>query len=167
MRIARRLQDSILIIAALVCITTSVFAVVNKVSLLTVTTRSMEPTINAGDIVITKATSVNEIQQSDVVVLPLPQNPAIRYTHRVFQVSNLDGEILIKTKGDANPIPDAWTMKINSTEIPTEIAVLPTSRIFNGPINRSSILLLLVTAGFALTLIGLLRLLKRRVRESM
>ncbi|NCZ73800.1 MAG: signal peptidase I, partial [Actinobacteria bacterium] len=94
----------------------AIFSVSQKVSLMTVTSRSMEPTLKAGDTVITKKVDVSTVNQGDIIVLPVPLNPTLRYVHRVFEFSKESDEFLIKTKGDANPEPDEWTMEITSKE---------------------------------------------------
>lgn len=162
----QKLGDLFLALVALLCIAAAIFSLSNKVSFLTVTTRSMEPAIRAGDIVVTKAIARDIVQKSDVVVLPLPQNPEIFYTHRVIKVTKADNQIVVNTKGDANPIPDAWSLQITSSTIPKEIAVLPTSWIFTGPISRSVIVNLLLISGLMLAFIGVIGLVKRRNHES-
>ena len=162
MKKLRFLKDALLGITTVLCLFGATFAVFEKASFLTVTSRSMEPTFMAGDTVITKKISTDAVNENDILVLPVPQNPQLRYAHRVFQVSQVLGEIIIKTKGDANPQPDAWTLKITSSEIPKEIAVIPTSKIFKGPISRRSILYALLLSGMALAFIGIFRLIKNR-----
>ena len=79
----------------------------------------------AGQSVLSSLNATASAQRNDIVVLPVPDNAQLRYAHRVFEVSQQNGEILIKTKGVANPTPDAWTMSISSKEIPQAIAVSP------------------------------------------
>jgi len=160
-------KDVLLGISALFLLVAAIFSVSQKVSLLTVTSRSMEPTLKAGDTVITKKVDVSTVNQGDIIVLPVPLNPTLRYVHRVFEFSKESDEILIKTKGDANPEPDEWTMEITSKEVSKEIAVLPTSKIFNGPIGRKTILYVLFFSGIALTLTGAFLLLRRRNPASL
>ena len=70
-------KDVLLGISALFLLVAAIFSVSQKVSLLTVTSRSMEPTLKAGDTVITKKVDVSTVNQGDVIVLPVP----VSYTH--------------------------------------------------------------------------------------
>ena len=167
MKKLRLFKDALLFLSAVSLISGAIAAVVNQVSFLTVTSRSMEPGIMAGDIVITKEIATASAQRNDIVVLPVPGNAQLRYAHRVFEVSQQNGEILIKTKGDANPAPDAWTMSISSRDIPQAIAVLPTSRIFNGPLGRRTLFYIFFFGGLALSFLGLFGLLRRRHPTSL
>ncbi|NDC13303.1 MAG: S26 family signal peptidase, partial [Actinobacteria bacterium] len=78
-------KDVLLGISALFLLVAAIFSVSQKVSLLTVTSRSMEPTLKAGDTVITKKVDVSTVNQGDIIVLPVPLNPTLRYVHRVFE----------------------------------------------------------------------------------
>ncbi|NDI24899.1 MAG: S26 family signal peptidase, partial [Actinobacteria bacterium] len=80
-------KDVLLGISALFLLVAAIFSVSQKVSLLTVTSRSMEPTLKAGDTVITKKVDVSTVNQGDIIVLPVPLNPTLRYVHRVFEFS--------------------------------------------------------------------------------
>jgi signal peptidase len=99
-------------------------------SFLVVISRSMEPTMQAGDLLLTRPVEISTIEISDVLVLPVPKIENLRYTHRVVEVSRELNGYFIKTKGDANPSPDAWILNVTDKEVPKVIAVLPTSLIF-------------------------------------
>ncbi|MFD1564282.1 signal peptidase I [Haloarchaeobius amylolyticus] len=72
-----------------------------------VTSNSMEPTIEAGDVVVTKAVSPDEIESGDVVTFNADGVADRGYvTHRVVEVREENGERYFKTKGDANEDPD-------------------------------------------------------------
>ncbi len=70
---------------------------------------SMSPTIESGDVVITKSVPPDEIESGDVVTLhPDDDDAAGGYvTHRVVDVREEDGERYLQTKGDANEDADA------------------------------------------------------------
>jgi signal peptidase I len=57
-----------------------------QLSFLTITSRSMEPTISAGDMVLTRPIHAAEIRSRDIVVLPVPDAQGLRYSHRVIGV---------------------------------------------------------------------------------
>ncbi len=77
--------------------------------LYTVQSGSMEPAIKTGSIVAVKAVDV--YSAGDVITFtmdsdPNLDNPASTTTHRVFEIIREDGEMMFRTKGDANDAPD-------------------------------------------------------------
>ncbi|OAQ54395.1 S26 family signal peptidase [Natrinema mahii] len=72
-----------------------------------VTSNSMEPTIESGDIVVTKAVPPEGIEAGDVVTFHADTTTDRGYvTHRVVEIREEDGDRYFKTKGDANDVPD-------------------------------------------------------------
>lgn len=132
-----------------------------QTSFLTITSRSMEPTIQAGDMVLTRQISTQEIRSRDVVILPVPDALGVNYSHRVVSVRKAENSVAVTTKGDANPKPDSWELNITSSEVPKVMAVIPTAFIFDGPIERKWIFYGLFYGGALLALYGAVRLLKR------
>jgi len=59
----------------------------------------MELTLNIGDIVFIGKTSFNDVKVSDIVAYYDGNNIVI---HRVVEIKNVDGKVLLKLKGDAN-----------------------------------------------------------------
>lgn len=69
--------------------------------LLNIQTDSMKPTINPGDLIITKQYNGEDIKQGDVIsFFAFEQDTTIIKTHRVIEVNNTDGTITFTTKGD-------------------------------------------------------------------
>ena len=66
---------------------------------------SMEPTIPLGAAVIVEPVRPADLAVGDVVTLRSGQDHAI-FTHRVIRVAELDGQVVIETKGDANDSAD-------------------------------------------------------------
>ena len=164
MKTLRIARDLLLVLVAIVSILGATFAVHNQTSFLTVTSRSMEPGIKAGDTLITKKIKNSEIEKGEVAVLPVPNAPTLLYAHRVVDIKKSANSVVVRTKGDANPIADAWSLEIVSPKVPVQIAVLPTSSIFSGPLSRSTILYLLLVSSLVLAFIGIFRLLKYRLQ---
>lgn len=67
-------------------------------SLFAVSSKSMEPTLKVGDLIITKPVSLSEIKENDILTFRSNTDPKITFTHRVVKV---DGS-KITTKGDAS-----------------------------------------------------------------
>jgi signal peptidase I len=86
---------------------------------------SMEPTFHPGDLVITKPEPATAIKVGQVIALPVPSAPSQRYVHRIISVATKDGHPLVQTKGDANPAPEPYTMRIDSPTVPRVVATVP------------------------------------------
>lgn len=165
MKVGRVIRDASLVLLTMTLIPAAIFAVYSKASFLVVTSRSMEPTINAGDMVITRAEPRTAIETDEIVVLPVPEDPRLRYSHRVVSAEDIATGTLIKTRGDANPEDDAWTLRVISDEVPKVIAVIPTAAIFNGPISRRTMIYSLFTFGIFLFGLGISRLVRSRIQS--
>lgn len=69
--------------------------------LLNIQTDSMKPTINPGDLIITKKYDGEDINKGDIIsFFAFEQDTTIIKTHRVIEVNNIDGTITFTTKGD-------------------------------------------------------------------
>ncbi len=78
-----------------------------------VLTDSMQPTINPGDVIISKKVDVNDLKEGDVITFIAPSGPlkGNNITHRIIEiVKNEDGTIKhFITKGDNAP-KDNWEL---------------------------------------------------------
>lgn len=67
------------------------------------TSGSMTPVFDAGDVVIIRETSPNDIRVGDIVTFSNKSNPTQFITHRVVRIEpSLSGGVAFATKGDAN-----------------------------------------------------------------
>lgn len=74
-----------------------------------VPSRSMEPTLMVGDLVIIQGVSAEEITAGTIIVFYVPGHygeDAYRIVHRVVKVVPLDSGLGFETKGDNNPVSD-------------------------------------------------------------
>lgn len=71
-----------------------------------VTSDSMAPEIDGGDVVIVTERSPDEIEEGDVITFAPPGDDERRTTHRVVDVQTEDGGPQFVTQGDANDSPD-------------------------------------------------------------
>jgi len=78
-----------------------------------ITSESMKPTINIGDIIITKKCSENDLNVDDIIAFI--KNNEITNTHRIIKITEEDGKKFFVTKGDNNIVQDE--KKISSNEI--------------------------------------------------
>lgn len=74
------------------------------VTLAVVEGKSMEPTLQTGDLVLVVKVSPENIRVGDVIVYKKPDGTFI--IHRVIKIKNVDNQFYYVTQGDNNPIPD-------------------------------------------------------------
>lgn len=76
-------------------------------SLFRVVTESMVPTLPLECLLISEKVAISDIQVDDIVVFRSKTLGGSTVTHRVTQIyQNANGDILLETKGDANPYAD-------------------------------------------------------------
>ncbi len=82
-----------------------------------VTTGSMVPTINVGDMIYVKGIAPSDLNVGDIITFTPPSDylRGSTVTHRIIAISYTEDEIYFKTQGDNNPSVDPWT--ITSGEI--------------------------------------------------
>lgn len=76
---------------------------------------SMEPTIKKGDLVITKEIEISKLKIGDIIVFYDKDND-IRITHRIANISDINGNITLITKGDKNKNYDAQIVTNDNLE---------------------------------------------------
>lgn len=102
-------------IVVMVC-ATMVGLIVTGHHLEEVVTGSMQPTIPIGSIVLTERIPTDQLTVGDVVVFPDPDNTSLTIVHRIVWLSHdQSGDVLVRTKGDYNALPDSWTLKRPAT----------------------------------------------------
>ena len=92
-----------------------------------VVTGSMTPTIPVGSLVVTQSVPVSQLQVGDVMVFPNPYDSSETIIHRIVWLShNQQGDVLVKTKGDANSLPDNWEIsRSENAEADQVIWIMP------------------------------------------
>jgi signal peptidase I len=124
-KLSRLLTGLLLIVAAVASVTAMVTVMSQHLGFAPVLSPSMEPTFHPGDLVVTKPEPAREVKVGQIVALPVPDAPSQRYVHRVISVTTKDGKPLVRTKGDANPAPESFTLRIDSPTVPVVIATVP------------------------------------------
>lgn len=74
---------------------------------------SMEPTLNTGDIVITKQIKQDQIQKQDIITFVKDE---YTITHRIVDIVEENGKTYYQTKGDNNNTSDADLVKYEEIE---------------------------------------------------
>ena len=162
MKILRKILDTTLVVLALSSIALAISAIYLQISFATTDTKSMVPAIKAGDTLVTRTINSQSIAVGDILVFPHPDNKLTKVAHRVINRNNLNENIIIETKGDANPVKDGWQIEIISKKVAKVIGIIPTAHIFNGSIPRTVILKSLMVSSAFLLLIGIWRLIRQR-----
>ncbi len=116
---------------------------------------SMRPDFPIGGVLITQRVPTSSLRVGDVAVLHPPGNPGITYIHRIVWIEHRGSQTLVRTKGDANPIADPWTARIDGPVAYEGRYVLPyvgyAAVWIHSPIGRQ---VLLVVAGAAFGVCG-------------
>lgn len=111
------LVSVLLILAVLLCLYVSIQVVTKGYTsfggymMFRVVTGSMEPTVPTGALLISRRTDVAQIQPGDIICFRTRevQIAGRIVTHRVVEkLEAADGSILLRTRGDANPVSDSY-----------------------------------------------------------
>ncbi|RBY95810.1 signal peptidase I [Blastococcus sp. TF02-8] len=93
---------------------------------LTMLTASMAPEIEPGDMTIATPIDVSDVTEGMVLTYHMPIEDGALVTHRVVSVERgAEGEVLIRTKGDANTAIDPWTASLQGDTVYQVRAVVP------------------------------------------
>jgi len=123
---------------------------------------SMRPGFTVGGVVISQRIPVNELAVRDVIVFHNPNKPSEEMVHRIVQMTKgPDGQLLIKTQGDANPVRDPWTLTIRGNSVYKVRWSLPLLGYVAVAYQNHRGIALLV-AGFVLILVALSIVIRQR-----
>lgn len=76
---------------------------------------SMRPGFSVGGVVVSQRVPISDIDVRDVIVFENPIERTEQMIHRIIKLTRLPGgAIKIRTQGDANPVPDPWTVVIRT-----------------------------------------------------
>lgn len=125
-RLLRVFTGTLLVLTALAAAGAAVSVVMLRLAFMPVLSPSMSPTLDAGDLAITKAVAVSDLRPGDVAVLPILDAPGQHYMHRIIDLTRSPGGTVVATKGDNNTSPDPHHLRITSTNVPVAIGHIPT-----------------------------------------
>jgi len=113
--------------------------------LMVVSSESMVPTLNVGDIILVRGVDPQQITVGTIIIFHSPSNYEMAIVHRVVQIDNEGGEIFFRTKGDHNPGPDGWQVPAKNL-IGVYVAKVPyvglLSLQLRGPVGVTIIIML-------------------------
>jgi len=119
MRVARRLLVSLVGLAIAAMAATLVLAWHQGYRIYILHTGSMIPTLRPGEAVVDSPVH-GMVHRGEIITFRYAWGPDQVVTHRVFRETNG----IIKTKGDANPTPDPWTVR-PAQVVGTPAAIVP------------------------------------------
>jgi signal peptidase len=76
--------------------------------LMVVSSESMVPTLNVGDIIFVRGANASSITTGTIIIFHSPYDYQMPIVHRVLAISNDGNSLFFQTKGDNNPAPDGW-----------------------------------------------------------
>jgi signal peptidase len=76
--------------------------------LMVVSSESMVPTLNVGDIIIVRGVDPHIVTVGTIIIFHSPYEYDMPIVHRVVAVGNEGGSIFFQTKGDHNLVQDGW-----------------------------------------------------------
>jgi signal peptidase len=76
--------------------------------LMVVSSGSMIPTLNVGDIIVVRGTEPNTITVGTIIIFHSPYDYPTAIVHRVIAIDDQGGQEFFETKGDNNAVADGW-----------------------------------------------------------
>jgi signal peptidase len=129
---------------AITSVAGAAYIVINKIHFARVLSGSMQPQFERGDVLVLKPIARTTVTQGQILMLPAGQDDGSLFVHRVIEVDRAKGATLIRTKGDANPMPDPDTLKITSTQVPLVTGVINMSWAPTFGVGKAGIIFLFV-----------------------
>jgi len=83
-------------------------ALASESPLMVVSSGSMIPTLNVGDIIIVRGVDPRSVTVGTIIIFHSPNEYDMPIVHRVIAVDNQGSTVFFETKGDNNPGPDGW-----------------------------------------------------------
>jgi signal peptidase len=116
----RGLASTALLLTALLALAGVVLVRVDAVRVSRVLTGSMAPVVPPGSVVVSRPVAADTVRLGDLVMF-LPPAPfstgGTPVVHRVVELRHERGDILLRTKGDANAARDPWTLNASRSTL--------------------------------------------------
>lgn len=114
--------------------------------LMVVSSGSMIPTLNVGDIILVRGIDPTTITAGTIIIFHSPYDYQMPIVHHVIAISDEGNSIYFQTKGDNNPGPDGWKVPAENL-MGVYVAKLPyvglISLELRGPLGVTLIILLI------------------------
>jgi len=76
--------------------------------LMVVSSGSMIPTLNVGDIIIVRGVDPQTVTMGTIIIFHSPVDYEMPIVHRVIAIDHQGNGLFFETKGDNNPVADGW-----------------------------------------------------------
>jgi len=76
--------------------------------LMVVSSGSMIPVLNVGDIILVRGVDPSSITVGTIIIFHSPDDYSTPIVHRVIAIDHDGGALFFETKGDNNAVPDGW-----------------------------------------------------------
>lgn len=117
----RRVTSAVLLLAAAAALLVTVAVRADVVRVSRVLTGSMAPVVPSGAAVVSRPAEAGSLAVGDVVMFappaPFGAPGGAPVVHRIVSVERSAGEVLVRTKGDANAAPDPWTLDASRSTV--------------------------------------------------
>jgi len=114
--------------------------------IMVVTSTSMLPVLQPNDLIVVEPTTIDQIKVGDIITFDSHMEHWGIIAHRAIEISEIDGEIAISTKGDNVEREDGW--RVRGADLKGKvIEVIPVLGIFLiGPVRFSLVIVIIITA---------------------
>jgi len=166
---ARRAGAALVLLLAFGSLAVTVAMRADAVRVSRVLTGSMGDAVPAGSLVVSRPLQAGDIERGQVVVFMPPApfgTPDGRpVAHRVVDVTRDGGNVLIKTKGDANAAEDPWTVNASRSTVFRLAAASPEAGALVGWAGRGGAVVAIGVATFLATIRALVLIWRPRGRR--
>jgi signal peptidase I len=109
----RRTASSILLAVVVLLVVTAVAGMaLGRWRFAAVDSGSMRPALDIGDVALLSSERTAELRRGQIVAFHPPGQRRLTVIHRVIVVERTQGGVVIRTRGDANDVADAWRAHI-------------------------------------------------------
>jgi signal peptidase len=115
---------------------------------------SMTPALRVGGVAVVQAEPVSAVRVGQIIAVHPPNQPDIVRIHRVIEVTHRGNQVWIRTKGDANKLPDPGPIRLVGSTAYAEHFFVPYAGYFGVWLYKHSTRLLLEVMMFALIVGG-------------
>ncbi len=131
-------------------------------------TGSMRPSIQPGDVVVTRKVDPNTLKKGDIITFMNPSNQTsdVSITHRIINVTKKDEAVVFKTKGDANNTIDDVSVEGVSVRGKVFMKIPYVGFIQHFIASKGGWLIVIMIPSFAIIAYDIVKLIKLLTRKS-
>ncbi|MGC8627889.1 MAG: signal peptidase I [Acidimicrobiales bacterium] len=115
---------------------------------------SMTPALRVGGVAVVQAEPVSAVRVGQIIAVHPPEQPGIVRIHRVIEVVHRGSQVWVRTKGDANKLPDPGPIRLVGSTAYAERFFVPYAGYLGVWLYKHSTRLILEVVMFALIVGG-------------